>query len=477
MNIDNKTTYIKREIMSKIAKVFLDDDIHEINRLPLQIIPRTAEPNRCCIEKDRNMVKHRSIAIMGFDVNDEDVIDNSLLSDYAFKAKERDKPEEPILTFIDEACKSCVRVNYYVTEVCRNCVAKSCVLNCPKKSIVIKNNQAYIDQSTCVNCGKCQKVCPFHAIVFVPVPCEESCPVGAIRKDSEGKQFIDYSKCIYCGKCIKSCPFGAIAEKSQIVDVISSIKRGEEITAMIAPATAGQFPVNILQIVTALKSLGFKNVVEVALGADITAENEAIEFSERISSGEPLMGTSCCPSYVAAVKKHAPDFEKYISHTKTPMYYTAIETAREYPGSKKVFIGPCISKKHEGFQSSEVDYVLTFEELGSLFIAAGIDIMRCEESKFDIKNASPEGRGFPVSGGVAQAVLSYGEKNRIEIKPVIINGLDKKNIMLLKAYGKGKCPGNLVEVMSCEGGCVAGPGSIGNPNICMSKIDEYKKIR
>ncbi|HPY88672.1 MAG TPA: 4Fe-4S binding protein, partial [Spirochaetota bacterium] len=283
MYLDNKTTFIKRDIIARIARLYFEDTlIEEINKIPIKMIKNEDTPNRCCIYKDREIIKYRAIAIMGFSLENEYEIDNNLLSDYAKIALEREKPTFPILTFIDDACRSCVRTNYFITNACRNCVAKPCIVNCPKKSISVENNQAQIDAATCVNCGVCMKVCPYHAVVYVPVPCEESCPVGAIIKDDKGKEDIDYSKCIFCGKCVRACPFGAIMEKSQIIDVIKHIKNGSTIVAMIAPSIVAQFEVNLNKIVDAIKKLGFSYVVECALGADITAEIEAKEFLERI---------------------------------------------------------------------------------------------------------------------------------------------------------------------------------------------------
>lgn len=473
MFVNNQTTYLRREILSEVAKVFFEGDLNEINRLPFQVIPSNSQPIRCCIEKDRYLVKERAVAAMGFDIEDEDKIDRSLLSDFAREAMERSQIQEPILTFMNEACKSCVRVNYYVTEVCRNCVAKPCMMNCPKKAVSIENNHARIDGSKCVSCGICQKVCPYHAIVYVPVPCEEACPVGAISKNEAGKQFIDYAKCIFCGKCTKSCPFGAVEEKSQIVEVIRLLKGERQTVAMVAPAIAGQFPGKISQIVAALKLLGFDQVVEVALGADITAKNEAAEFEERMQAGEPMMGTSCCPAYVEGVKKHVPDFIRYVSHTKTPMIYTAQLVKEKFPEAAAIFIGPCIAKKHEGFSSDLIDNVVTFEELGAMFIAKGINVATCEEAVFDIEAAGKEGRGFSVSTGVSAAVKAFAS-SVAEVRPAVLNGLDKKSLLVLRAYANGKAPGNLIEVMSCEGGCIAGPGAVGNPKICLSRVEEYK---
>ena len=67
-----------------------------------------------------------------------------------------------------------------------------------------------------------------------------------------------------CGKCIMACPFGAIHEKSQIIDVLSRIKEGKNVVAMMAPAIAGQFPYPVEKVRTALLKIGFKDVLEVA---------------------------------------------------------------------------------------------------------------------------------------------------------------------------------------------------------------------
>ncbi|HQO21497.1 MAG TPA: monomeric [FeFe] hydrogenase [Spirochaetota bacterium] len=476
MFVDNRMTYLKREVMAAVASLFFDNKLkEEINRIPTKIIPRNSVSHRCCVEKDREIIKQRVIASLGFGLEDEKLVDESLLSDFVDKALDRDSPDKQILSFIDEACKACVRVNYYVTEVCRNCVAKPCITNCPKGAISSDEKRAHIDGSKCVNCGLCLKMCPYHAIVFVPVPCEEACPVGAISKNASGKEEIDYSKCIHCGKCIRACPFGAVVEKSQIIEVLKSLTGSGKTTALVAPAIAGQFPFSMKQLSGGLRELGFDYVVEVALGVDITAQTEAEEFIERMASGDGMMGTSCCPAYVEAVKKHAQKFEKYVSHAKTPMSYIAAITREKFPQAVNVFIGPCIAKRHEGLDDDNVDYVITFEELGALFIAKGLDVSSCTESDFDLGYATCEGRNFPVSGGVAAAVTKILEEKgrRTEITPAYINGFNKKSISLLNIYATGKSPGNLIEVMSCEGGCICGPGVVANPKFAANKLKEF----
>lgn len=473
MFIENQTTAICREISTRVARLFSEDLLlTEIDKIPLQMIPREAQSFRCCIFKDRELIKQRTIVTLGFSPENEAEVDNRLLSDYARMALERERPEFPILTFLNEACKACVRANYFVTNVCRNCVARPCVVNCPKQAISSETQQAYIHPEKCINCGICMKVCPYHAIVYVPVPCEEACPVGAISKNEQGKEVIDYQKCIFCGKCSRACPFGAVMDKSQTIDVLKHLRRGTSVVAMIAPSIVGQFPATMSQIVSSLKSLGFSHVVEVALGADQTAEIESAEFVERMQRGDKLMGTSCCPAYTEAVKKHAQAFTPYVSHAKTPMAYTAELVRARFPEAIRVFIGPCVAKKHEGLFNPDIDYVLTFEELQSLLEARKIAVEQGDlHAELDMPVATRIGRGFPVSGGVANAIL-LKTQGIVEVKPVFLNGFTRQNVKWLNAYAK-KCPGNLVEVMSCEGGCVGGPGVINRPQMAARQVDEF----
>ncbi len=475
MFMENRTTLIRREIMEMVARFMFEERLDKaIDSIPFLLIPRNSNPIRCCIYKDREIIRLRTIAILGFSLEHESESEALHLSDYANISQGRARPEFPILTFISEACRACVRANYMVTNMCHNCVAQPCMTSCPKDAIHRKGEQALIDPGLCINCGLCMKACPFHAIVYVPVPCEEACPVNAISKDNEGKEVIDYNKCIFCGRCAQACPFGAIMDKSQIVDVMKHLLSERPVTAMIAPSIIGQFKAGLPRLVSALKDLGFSRVVEVALGADKTAEVEAAEFIERMKRGDSLMGTSCCPAYVEAVKKHASAFLPYVSGAKTPMAYTAEMVKEAFPDSVRVFIGPCLAKKHEGIFNPDIDYVLTFNELAALFTGKGISIENSpEEDQPDLGSASPVGRGFPVIGGVAGAIaLKLGSS--AEIKPVQLSGFTRQNVKLLNTYAK-KCPGNLVEVMSCENGCVGGPGVIIDPRTAAARIAEFVK--
>jgi [FeFe] hydrogenase (group B1/B3) len=471
---NNQTTPLKREILVRVIKAFLKENFEENVRLiPYEMRPKGCEvPFRCCIYKERAIIKDRTIAGLGISIEDND--ESILLSTYAKQALLREKPDENTLTVLEAACKGCVPSRVFVTNLCQGCVARPCVNACSFGAISIVNGKSVIDGSKCKGCMKCIKVCPYSAIVKMKVPCEDSCPVSAIAKDENGYAKIDFSKCISCGKCVKACPFGAVHEKSQIIDVLKNIKSGKKVIAMVAPAIMGQLPCTAEQLNEAVKKIGFYEVYEVAQGADITTKNEAKDFTERMLNGDKFMTTSCCAGYNELVDKHLNEIKPFVSDTKTPLYYTAEIVNKEHPDSVKVFFSPCVAKRKEAQLNLNIDYIINFEELIALFIAMEIEVLNCKG--MDFKNqASKQGREFALSGGVARAVELLINKDDLELKSHHINGLTKESIRELKSYAKqGECPeGNLIEVMACEGGCIAGNATVSSLKKAFKQISEY----
>ncbi len=459
----NGSEYIRRELIIRLVRLFKSGRIGtELDQLPIIMRPKDGESSRCCLYHDRAVLRYRLMSMLGFSCDEETDETRSLQSYYAEALKREKAPSGSPLSVCSAGCYGCPDSAYVVTGNCRGCFSRPCKFNCPKDAISIVNQVSQIDYSKCIKCGKCQNVCPFHAIIKTTVPCEEACPVGAIRKNSQGRAEIDFDKCTFCGKCFQSCPFGAVMERSHLIDVLNMLeKKKRPVIALVAPAAYSQFPGTIEQLFSAIVQVGFTDVMEVALGASRTTVHEAAEFREKMKSGQTLMTTSCCPAYVELVKKHYPDFAKYVSETPSPMKFAA-ELAREkYPDAVTVFIGPCIAKRHEAVSSGKVDYVLTFEELGGILAGCRTDLLT--QSPFTIEHpADAHSRNYARSCGVTEAVLADIVKDDPDFKlnSKFINGIDKKTLIQLKMFAAGKIPVNFLEVMSCEGGCVNGPCSL-----------------
>ena len=281
---------------------------------------------------------------------------------------------------------------------------------------------------------------------------------------------------------MRECPFGAMMDKSQLVDVINRMmKKERKVVAMYAPSIASQFKILPGQLEAALLAAGFDKVWEVAIGADICADNEAREFEERMARGDKMMTTSCCSAYVRAVQIHVPALKPCVSETRSPMHYTAEIAKKADPDCVTVFIGPCLAKRREAFDDDIVDYVLSVEEIAALFEAKEIEVAKMEAAPGSIIPTS-SGRNFAKSGGVAEAVRIRLKDESI-LRLTKINGLNKAGMKMLNAYGMiniGKiptpkeCP-NLIEVMACEGGCIAGPSVITNAKQAEIQLEKYVK--
>lgn len=448
---------IKNEILERIVEAFFSEDFENNARLiPYDMRPKGSDvPYRCCIYKERAILKERVKAGLGFALEEDD--ETKLLSTFAKEAIERKEPDTYPLTVLDAACVGCVPSRIYVTDLCQGCVARPCQTACKFGAISMVDGKSKIDGSKCKNCKMCMRACPYNAIVKLAVPCEDACPVGAIHKDENNITRIDFDRCITCGKCVAACPFGAVNEKSQLVDIMKNIKAPDKkLVAMIAPSIAGQFGCSIYKLKSAIKKAGFDEVIEVAQGADITTINEAKEFEERMEEGAPFMTTSCCAGYNNLTATSLPEIQEFKSTTGTPLFYTAQIVREQYPDAISVFVSPCVAKRKEGMNNENVDYVMNYQELNALIKGRKINIEECEEEKFD-KESSKQARNFGVTGGVADAVCSV-LKDKESAKPYVIDGLTKDSIKELKKFAKDKsCPDcNLIEVMCCEGGCIGG---------------------
>ncbi|AKL98444.1 monomeric [FeFe] hydrogenase [Endomicrobium proavitum] len=480
MNLNkNYSEHFKTEVLEEIARAFYAGTLEkDANRIPFNIIPKGQEATfRCCEYKERAILRLRALAAFGYSVNE---IDEALpLTDYVAQNNPNfDHSSNKLLTILRSACKSCVKSRYMVSEICQGCLSRQCVRSCPFTSVSVNNHRAQINQDTCKNCGKCKDACPYGAILKITVPCEESCPVSAIKKADKGADkdtaVIDHSLCISCGKCVKACPFGAVIERTQFLSVLKLTKSNKKLIALMAPSIAGQFGVSMGKLKTAIKELGFSEVIEVALGADVTAENEAAEFNERVlQKGERFMTTSCCHAYVRLVQKHIPELVPFVSHTATPMHYAAEIARKKNPHAATVFISPCLSKRKEAQKDNLVDFVLSFEELEAMMKGKNINLKDCINEQFKLA-ITKEALTFGTFGGVLNAVKRYlSAAARQKVREEHVAGFDKKTILKLKSYAKGHAKANLIEVMCCLGGCVGGCNTVNNILNATNAINDY----
>lgn len=462
----NAAIHIRRELILKIVKAFDAGELEdELDRIAIRLRPKDGDSSRCCVYHDRAVLKYRLMALLGVSVEDERDEAKTLKEYYAELLAEMTAAKTPqelapvnALSVCGPACSGCPSAKVISTPNCRGCFARPCVYSCPKRAIEIVDGKSRIDESKCIKCGKCIAACPYHAIVKTTVPCEEACPVDAIKKNDIGVAEIDFDRCISCGKCVIACPFGAVMERSQLIEVLETIREGHKVVAMLAPSTCDQLPGTVEQALQACVDVGFSDAMEVALGAELTTEHETAEFIERMEKDpDTLMTTSCCPAYVNLVAKHVPELIDKVSLTPSPMVFANELVKKASPLAKTVFVGPCVAKRGEA-RRKNVDFVLSVEELAALFAARGVKVEECAPMK-TARPANPSARNYSKSCGVTEAVLEEATAKipGFKLKSKQVSGIDRKTCAMLKLHAAGKLPGNFIEVMACPGGCVNGP--------------------
>ena len=356
---------IKHKVLQEVAKLAYDKKLEEGKELlPFQMIPGPKARFRCCIYKEREIIRQRVRLAEG--------------------KCPSDKQSDSMIQVISSACEECSIARYVVTDNCRKCMKRSCQ---------------------------------------------------------------------------QACPFGAIGSKTFVVDIINDMLAGKPVYAMVAPATEGQFgkDISMTSIREALKKIGFKDMIEVGLGGDMTAAAEAEEWAEAAKDGKKKT-TSCCPAFVNMVKKHFPEVWDCVSTTVSPMCAVSRMIKAKEPEAVTVFIGPCVAKKSECQDKSiegNADYVLTYGELSSIMKARNV---KFEPAENDSQEASIYGKKFANAGGVTAAVIQCLEETQgdADLKVRTCNGAAecKTALTLLKL---GRLPEDFIEGMVCEGGCVGGP--------------------
>ena len=478
--IPSLITDIRKRVFTEVARMAYSGRGYEgVDELPYIIVPGDQPLHRESVFLERAIASERVRLAMGLNIRP--IQTRHLMTegmDEAAVAEQYYTP--PLVNIIPYACHSCPTNQYKVSNYCQNCVAASCQKVCPKDAISFRNNRSYIDLDKCIRCGKCAKACPYNAIVHLERPCQVACGMDAIESDENGVAIINQDKCVACGQCLVSCPFGAIVDKGQIFQVIQSIMKGDRVIAIVAPAFIGQFGKHSTpgKFIAAMKKLGFSRIVEVAVGADMCTVEEAKDFMEKVPAQQNYMATSCCPAWHSMIHKLFPGETDKISMTLTPMVLTARLMKKKYPTCKVVFVGPCAAKKLEAIREdirSDVDFVLTFEELQGMFEAKEIDFETIEPMN-DLNEGTAAGRGFAVSGGVSGAVADVIRKIKPDAEVLTARAEGLRDCRKLMTMAKnGKYNGYLLEGMACPGGCVAGAGTLLPVELAANVVGRYQK--
>jgi len=243
------------------------------------------------------------------------------------------------------------------------------------------------------------------------------------------------------------------------------LEKKEQLVAMVAPS----FPLmyGYPDIITKLKALGFKYVVEVSAGAKKT--NEAVAKLLRENPNSRFI-TSPCASFVRYIRAKHPEFIKYLAfQADSPMVATAKMVRETYPNYKSVFIGPCIVKKLEASEDyPELNIVvLTYKELNQILGEKSLsDIPTNSQDTFDISEDTT--RIYPFDGGLTE---SSGIRSILKDDEIRIVSGYKNCEAALKEF-KENTKIRFIDILFCDGGCISGPGITS----ALSVSDRKKKV-
>ena len=376
------------------------------------------------------------------------------------------------------------------------------------KRVNISNNNPSIvlDKSRCDECGICKNICKFNVGVY-------------------GYSDLKYP-CINCGSCSIMCPKKCLSERDETDKLRDYLHSDKTIVMQIAPAVrvsigeefGYKVGSNVIgKLISALRLIGADYVFDTTFGADLTVMEEAYELVNRIKNKNNLpMFTSCCPSWVKFTEIFYPEYLDNLSTCKSPIFMEGSIIKNYFSEIKKInrddiisiAIVPCTSKKAERLIFNDIDLVITTRELAKYL----------KEENFNsiMNNGSGSGIIFGSSGGVLEAtmrevyrILTGRRPSRRLLNFKEIRGLSNIkeanikikgiNIRVASINGTGdarkvidKLKNNevyydFIEVMACEGGCIAGGGQPrvypNTPNLKLARmkglydIDKKMKIR
>lgn len=310
----------------------------------------------------------------------------------------------------------------------------------------------YTEKTNCQDCYKCIK----------------HCPVKAIKVESHNASVIK-ENCIYCGKCVSVCQAQAKKIRDDTDIVKEYFRKNEKIICALAPSYVSEFSgIERGKLISAIKKLGFYAVSETALGAEIISEktNEWLT-----GQGNGIYISSCCPSLVNLICKYYPELTDRLIPIDSPMIAHGKMLRKKYGKDFKiVFVGPCISKKWESDNENDViNAAITFSDLRNLFQEKSITPEKENEESEFIPYESSIGRTFPIEGGML--VNMKRDVTYMDVSYMSFSGFDKIKMILnsMKSFNTG---GKIVlELMTCDGGCINGPGSKSKTSDMEKRID------
>lgn len=432
-------------------------------------------------------------------------------------------------TAINEAarCLECGCAERYNCKL-RNTASEHHVIHEPDLSADLRfrpvvNDHPFIirDHNKCISCGRCVAACnEIEGPAVLGLYLKE----GKFCVGTKSGMPLSDTDCVSCGQCVTACPCGALDYRRESDQVFKALNNSDKnVIAYVAPAVrsliCSEFDISFDKaspfMAGLLKKMGFNKVFDFVFAADLTIVEETTEFLTRVNSGERLpQFTSCCPGWVNFVERRYPELIPLLSSCKSPQQMMGATVKNHFPqwaGSAQkpedifvVSIVPCLAKKHEAAREEfapngtrDVDAVLTTTELFEMVRMSRINTADIIPGEFDdpYREVSSAGVLFGASGGVAEAALRMGVEKLSgasidgmldfhdvrglegvksaslkigdrKLKLAVVSGLKHAEPIIQRLIEGVDTGYDLIEVMACPGGCIAGAGHPVPDNPC-----------
>lgn len=332
-----------------------------------------------------------------------------------------------------------------------------------------KLSAIYTENNNCQDCYKCVKNCPVKAI-----------------KLEDGSASVIPELCIYCGKCTQVCPANAKKVRDDVHLVRKDLNK-EKIIVSLAPSYISEYNgIDTNKVIAAFKEAGFFGVSETALGAEKVALDTK-NWLEQQEKGVYI--SSCCPSAVMLINKYYPQHNASIAPIFSPMVAHAKYLKTIYPGSKVLFVGPCIAKKEEVKKFGDIiDYVLSFQDIKDMFEEMGIffEFMKPTKEDVFIPIRANKGNLYPIDGGMLTCMIdsiksdvdriNHNSDKKEPIRYMTFSGV--RNLMeIMRDFDSMESSGKtFIEIMTCDGGCIKGPCAISNKSSASKRLNVLERV-
>jgi iron only hydrogenase large subunit-like protein len=290
-----------------------------------------------------------------------------------------------------------------------------------------------LQEANCRNCMRCVRICPTKAMTYV-----------------DYQPVIKTEECILCGQCYLVCPHDAKRVFSDLAKVKRWLKDGEKVVVSLAPSFASVWP-NLVGLKKSLLKLGFYDVQETAVGANIVSQEYTKLIKEKKMKN---IITTCCSSVVYLVEKYYPELVDQLAPVVSPMIAHGMKIKDDFPGCKVVFITPCIAKQKEADEKKYegiVDATITMGDFNDYLQGNFKDELIADEKWDNIEGEIS--RMYPTPGGIIETLST-----ELSNEYYLINVEGSERIKrTLESIRNGELEGYFIEMSECDNSCLGGP--------------------